>query len=81
MKWLWLVVGNSYLQCDGLGEFGVLDEVGGLTVWGWGGFNGLKCLKRRWNEKIWDVKTGMLCKGVGALKKGGGGCDSFTNCE
>ena len=25
-KWLWLVAGNRYLQCDGLGE------VGGLTV-------------------------------------------------
>ena len=24
---------------------------------------------------------GMLGKGMGALKKGGGGCDSFTNCE
>ena len=32
-KWLWLVAGNRYLQCDGgLGEVDVLNEVGGLTV-------------------------------------------------
>ena len=31
-KWLCLVAGNRYLQCDGLGEVGILDEVGGLTV-------------------------------------------------
>ena len=31
-KWLWLVAGNRYLQCDGLGEVGILDEVGELTV-------------------------------------------------
>ena len=31
-KCLWLVAGNRYLQCDGVGEFGVLDEDGGLTV-------------------------------------------------
>ena len=31
-KWLWLVAGNRYLQCDRLGKVGVLDEVGGLIV-------------------------------------------------
>ena len=32
-KWLWLVPGNKYLQCDGVGEV-VLDEDGILTVGG-----------------------------------------------
>ena len=43
-KWLWLVAGERYFQCDCLGEASLLDEVGELTVW-WGE------LKRRWNEK------------------------------
>ena len=29
-KWLWLVAGNKYIQCDGLGEADVLDEDAGL---------------------------------------------------
>ena len=33
-KWLWLVAGNRYLQCDGLQGVGVLDEVGELTIRG-----------------------------------------------
>lgn len=36
-KCLWLVAGNRCLQCDGLGEVGMLNEVGGLTVEGRGG--------------------------------------------
>ena len=36
-KWLWLVAGNSYLQCDGLGEVDVLDDFGGLDLQGWQG--------------------------------------------
>ena len=32
VKWLRLVAGNRYLQCDGLAEVGALDEVGGLTI-------------------------------------------------
>ena len=31
---MWLVDGNRYFQCDGLGEVGVLDEDDGLTVGG-----------------------------------------------
>ena len=31
-KWLRLVAGNRYLQCDGLAEVGALDEVGRLTI-------------------------------------------------
>lgn len=37
----------------GLGEVGVLDGVGGLTM-GWGGGNCIKCLKRY--EKKWAEK-------------------------
>ena len=40
IKCLWLVAGNRCLQCDGLGEVGMLDEVGGLTVEGRGGDTG-----------------------------------------
>lgn len=36
-KCLWLAAGNRCFQCDGLGEVGLLDEVGGLTVEGRGG--------------------------------------------
>ena len=36
-KQFWLVDGNRYFQCDGFGEAGLFDEVGGLTVGGWGG--------------------------------------------
>ena len=42
LKWLWLVAGKRYLQCDVLGEVGVLDKNVGLTVgeWGWGELHG-----------------------------------------
>ena len=45
-KWLWLVAGNRYLQCDELGEVSVLDEVGRLNVTGWCWGDCIKCLKR-----------------------------------
>ena len=44
----------------GLGEVGVLDGVGGLTM-GWGGGNCIKCLKRY--EKKWAEKKKKLKKG------------------
>ena len=31
-----MVAGNGYLQCDGLGKVGVLEEVGGLNAGGGG---------------------------------------------
>ena len=37
IKWLWLVAGNRYLQCNGIKKVVVFDEVGGLTIcWGVG---------------------------------------------
>ena len=33
---MWLFAGNRCLQCDGLREVGVLDEVGILNIAGWG---------------------------------------------
>ena len=69
-KWLWLVAGNRYLQCDGLGKVFVLDKVGELAVRAWGGGNCIECLKRGWNEKRLGKKIlegGILDKRMGAL--------------
>ena len=44
IKWLWLVAGNRYLQCNGIKKVVVFDEVGGLTIcWGWGRGSCIKC--------------------------------------
>ena len=48
-KWLWLFAGSRCLQCDGLREVGVLDEVCILNIAGWGG-GGMK--KRGGETKI-----------------------------
>ena len=74
-KRLWLVSGNRHIQCDG-SQVGVLGEDGGLSIWGWGGGNCIKCLKKEWNgKKGWGNKNfkkgGMLGKSVGALKREG----------
>ena len=72
-----MVAGNGYLRYDGLGEVGVLDEVGGLTVGvggvgdvgGLGKVNYIKCLKSLWNEKS-GGETKIYKRGS-SLKKGG----------
>ena len=43
--WLWLVVGNRYLQCDGVWEVGVLNQESGLTAGRWCGGIILNVLK------------------------------------
>ena len=63
-----------YLQCDGVGQFGALDEDGGLTVGGWGGGTLQNVLRRGkwkygWENKVF-IKGGTLVKGLGALKRG-----------
>ena len=57
----------------GLGEVGVLDGVGGLTI-GWGGGNCIKCLKRyekKWAEKKKIKKGGYVALRMDALKRAG----------
>ena len=52
-KWLWLVTGNRYLQCDGVGEVDVLDEVAGcFDCQGYGGENCVKCRNERRDGEI-----------------------------
>ena len=52
-KWLWLIAGKRYLECDGVEDVGVLDEDGGLTVRGEVGGRGQKNEVRR---RQWVVK-------------------------
>lgn len=47
-----MVAGNIYLQCDGLGEVGVLIEAGGLTVEGRRGVTFYNVSNREQNEKL-----------------------------
>ena len=56
-----MVDGNRYFRCDGFGEVGLFDEVGGLTVGGWGGVG--------WLYKMY-LKGGRMKKGVGRQKWG-----------
>ena len=42
---------DRYLQCDDVGEVGVLDEDGGLISSGWGEGKCIKCLQKGLNEK------------------------------
>ena len=50
---MWLVAGNRCLQCDGLGEAGMLNEVGGLTVDGRGGDTGQNIFKKvEWKNRV-----------------------------
>ena len=71
---MWLVAGKQYLKRDGVGEVGVFDEDGVLTVRG--GVEELYVLKGVGMEKRQGnkyLKKGMLGKGMGALK--GVDCD------
>ena len=56
-KWLWLVAGNRYLQCDGLQGVSVLDEVGGLTIRGRvGGLYKMSLKRVRWKTGVGKQK-------------------------
>lgn len=80
-KWLWLVVGNQFLQFNGLTEVGVLDEACVLTFCQGLGLVGLyKMFKRGCNEKRKILKRGYVRSEGGCLKKGWR-FDPLTNCK
>ena len=72
---IYLKYQNIYLQRDGLGEVGLMNEVGALTVKSLRCSELYKMSEKEWNEKCGETKVlkreGMLGKGVGALKDGG----------
>ena len=81
-KWLWLVAGNRYLQCDGLGKVFVLNKVGNwLSGPGVAGTvqNVLKedGTKKGWGKKF--QKEGFWIKGWVPYKRGG--CEPLRNYE
>ena len=72
-KWLWLIAGNRYRQCDCVMKVGVFDEYGGLSFGrrGWG--NCIQCVKRGWNGKKGprnkeERRSGIFGKGVDAFE-------------
>ena len=59
---MWLVAGNRYLQCDGLGKIVTLYEVGGLALKGWVVGNCIKGLKRGGKTKIQNGREACWVK-------------------
>ena len=54
---IYLKYQNIYLQRDGLGEVGLMNEVGALTVKSLRCSELYKMSEKEWNEKMWGNKS------------------------